>query len=370
MAASWRDRRLTDLLDEHGLSDTPEEVLQTDGWSGATFTVLRPADGPGFVVKRDSLAQDWLARALLDSEAREAAFVDRAVAGRLPMMAAGGGALTLPYLGAAADGDRSAILMPNLATELLAWERPGHEQPLAASTVDLVIDAIARLHTLGWWIPLPDELELPWCPLRERVTLLTPRSAETYRAEGNPIGDIFLAGWDAFSRFAPPEAWSLIERLTADSEPLMTALARLPAIGIHGDLKLSNVAVYDDRSVGIIDWQMVMKAPVAVELGWLLVSNVAVLPYEPAQVVSAYRESLAWHVGRRSVDDFRARRVEDIIGDPAVTDDLAWIVGLLLRGWRKGLDADKGVTLASGVAATDDLMWWSRRAVEAAGRRL
>ena len=31
--------------------------------------------------------------------------------------------------------------------------------------------------------------------------------------------------------------------------------------------------------------------------------------------------------------------------------DLAILVGLLLRGWRKGLDAEAGVTLASGVSA-------------------
>ena len=50
--------------------------------------------------------------------------------------------------------------------------------------------------------------------------------------------------------------------------------------------------------------------------------------------------------------------------------DLAWIVGLLLRGWRKGLDADAGLVLGSGVGATDDLALWCDRAVEAAARRL
>ena len=48
----------------------------------------------------------------------------------------------------------------------------------------------------------------------------------------------------------------------------------------------------------------------------------------------------------------------------------AWIVGLLLRGWRKGLDAEAGATLGSGVAAADDLAFWCERAVDAASRRL
>ncbi len=46
------------------------------------------------------------------------------------------------------------------------------------------------------------------------------------------------------------------------------------------------------------------------------------------------------------------------------------IVGLLLRGWRKGLDAEADTALASGVRAADDLAWWCARAVEAADRRL
>ena len=48
--------------------------------------------------------------------------------------------------------------------------------------------------------------------------------------------------------------------------------------------------------------------------------------------------------------------------------DLAILVGLLLRGWRKGYDAEAGVTLASGVAAADDLAWWCDRAVAASAR--
>ncbi len=50
--------------------------------------------------------------------------------------------------------------------------------------------------------------------------------------------------------------------------------------------------------------------------------------------------------------------------------DLSWIIGLLLRGRQKGLDAEAGTTLASGVTAVDDLAWWCERAVEAASRRL
>jgi len=360
VTASWRDRTLEELLAEHGLAGVPEEPFPTDGWSGARFSYLRSIDGAGFVLKRGSPAHDWLARALLDTQFREAEFVDRAVRQHLPFLSVMFGPLVLPYLGAAVDGDESVILMPDLSTDLLAWERPGHSRAIDPSVIERVIEVIARLHTLAWWTASGDEAELPWCPLRERITLLTPASAERYRAEGNPVGEIFLAGWEAFDRHASTEARALIGRLTADPDPLIDALARLPVVGLHGDLKLSNVAVSDDGRVGIIDWQMVMKGPVAVELGWLLVSNVAVLPHEPELVLADYFDA----VRRATPGD------DDIVGDRSTTTDLALIVGLLLRGWRKGLDAEAGATLASGVAATEDLSWWCARAADAAARHL
>ena len=101
---------------------------------------------------------------------------------------------------------------------------------------------------------------------------------------------------------------------------------------------------------------MTLRAPVAVELGWCIVTNSAELPFTPDEVMARYRAA-AETAGVR-------------LGDWGVQLDLAWIVGLLLRGWRKGADTANGVTLGSGVAAGDDLAWWAERAVEAAGRRL
>ena len=56
--------------------------------------------------------------------------------------------------------------------------------------------------------------------------------------------------------------------------------------------------------------------------------------------------------------------------DAAVGCTTALLVGLLLRGWRKGLDAEAGAALPSGVSAEEDLAWWCHRALEAAHRQL
>ena len=348
--AGWRDRPLDDLLEAHGLTDARERRLLTDGWSGASFTTIDRDDGARFVVKRTSLDQDWIARATADEELREAWFAEAAV--DHPGFATG----SLPYLAAAADGPGAAILMPDLTAELIAWDRPGAASVVDEATLDVVLGALTRLHASPWADALHDA---PWTPVGPRLRLLTPRAAAGYAAAGNPVGDRFLQGWTAFRFEAPRAAMHLVERLDDDPAPLLAALAALPARGLHGDLKLANVAVDADDAVQLIDWQMAMRAPVAVELGWLLVSNSGSLALGPSDVLDRYRGAMAAASGGN-----------DALGDWDAQVDLTWIVGLLLRGWRKGLDAEDELTLPSGMTAAADLAFWCEAALEAADRRL
>ena len=369
MSAGWRDRSLLDLLTEHGLNLMPEHEFPSDGWSGATFTSLVDGFGRRYVLKRTSLERDWIARATRDENLREAwlAALPPGAMAWIPR------AMT-PYIGAAAEGDGVAILTPDLSNELIAWERPGHDPAIDAATLERVLRAMARLHAVPWSGVLEAVGERegqpppPWCPLPERLTLLAPTSAARYQAQGNPVGNRFLAGWEAFSRRAPSSARELVDRLSADPSPLVLALEVLPWAGLHGDVKLANVALLPDDQVGFIDWQMTLRAPIAVEMGWFLVSNSGSLPVGPDEVMRRYNASVErderrpWPMGQSA--EF------DVVGDWDLQRDLAWIVGLLLRGWRKGLDAEAGVRLPSRVSAADDLAWWSEQAVDAAYRRL
>jgi len=330
---------LPELQAQHGLSGAVEEPLEHDGWSGAGLTRLTRTDGTRFVLKRDSLARDWLARTLDDRWFREAQLVLTAPPMPSPVR--------LPHLGVARDADGVALLMPDLTGTLLPWE-----QPIDLSTLDRVLDALAALHRTPWHQPLG--AAFPWTDLGRRLTLLTRRSAVTYEAEGNPVGGRFRQGWDAFDRRAPAVARRLIDRLTGEPTPVIDALTHLPVAGLHGDLKLGNVGLANDGTVPIIDWQMTLVAPVAVELGWFLVSNVAGLPLPPDDVLERYRVL----AGLPDGDRWRTER------------DLAIVIGLFLRGWRKGLDAESGLTLPYGGTSNDDLAWWSGEAVAAAERRL
>ena len=369
VTGTWRDRTLLELLTEFGLELLPEHDFPTDGWSGATFTSIVDGYGRRFVLKRTSVAVDWIARATRDQDLREGWFAALPPGSLVWMPKA-----TTSYLGAAADGDGVAILTPDLSNELIAWERPGHEPAIDDATLDRVLRATARLHAVPWASVLETINERegaaapPWCPLAERLTLLSPASAARYAAEANPVGPRFLEGWDAFGRLASPTARELVERLDTDLSPLIRALEVLPWVGLHGDLKLANVALLPDDEVGFIDWQMTMRAPLAVEMGWFLVSNSGSLPVTPDETLRRYNAAFERDEGQPWP---MAQSAEfDVVGDWDLQRDLTWIIGLLLRGWRKGLDARGGVMLPSGVSAADDLAWWCEQAVEASYRRL
>jgi hypothetical protein len=328
---------LADLLARFGLDAAAEEPFPNDGWSGASLGLLRRGDADRFVLKRDSLAQDWIAQSTGDGHVlREAWFAAHGPALPSPVRA--------PYLGAGVDGDEFGILMPDLTSVLFDWDAP-----ITVSELNRVISGLAALHGYAWTASVrPDDGS--WCPLRERITLICRASLERAGPARDAVGDRILPGWDAFDRRAPATARELINSLGEDPGPLLDALARLPSTLIHGDLKLANVGIEPDGTIDLVDWQMVSLAPVAVELGWFLVSNVASLPLPPEVVLDRY-----WQASG---------------SDGARQNDIAILVGLLLRGWRKGYDAEAGITLASGVSAVDDLAWWCNRALEAADRIL
>jgi aminoglycoside phosphotransferase (APT) family kinase protein len=354
----WDRERLPDLLGRHGVAGLPEEPFPNDGWSGAQLTLIRRG-GDRFVLKRTSWATDWIARSTRDHAVREA------------FVAAGGlrppAPLWPPYLGAAADGNAAAILMPDLSDWLVAWDRPGGAT-LEPAALWRIVDAVAELHLAAWPDETAEGAAWPWCPLQERLELLTRRSAERYHAAGLAVGGRFVAGWDVFDRLASASGRELVERLSRDSAPLLKALERLPSTGLHGDLKLANVGLLPDGRVALIDWQLMCRAPVAVELGWLLVSNSGSLVTQPEILLERYRAAVAARLAEAPKPG--SEPLSDPILDWDGQVDLTWIVGLLLRGWRKGLDAAAGAGLPSGAAATDDLALWCRRAVDAADRRL
>jgi hypothetical protein len=336
---------LAAVLRRNGLAHEPEQAFPNDGWSGAALTLL-DRGGDRFVLKRDSLARDWIAQATADGRIlREAWFA--AHGPPLPKP------IRRPYLGVGLDGDEFGMLMPDLSGVLFDWDAPA-----TVESVELVLGGIAEMHAYPW--TASGQLEGgSWCPVRERVTLICRGSLERAGPARDAVGERILPGWDAFDRLAPRAARDLIDALGKDPKPLLDALERMPQTLIHGDLKLANVGVHPDGSIDLVDWQMVSVAPVGLELGWFLVANVASLPLPPDEILDRYASKLR-----------QAQAGADPTPGWDQQVDAAMLVGLLLRGWRKGYDAETGVMHASGIGAAEDLAWWCDQALEAAGRIL
>jgi hypothetical protein len=317
---------LHDVLAAHGIDPANEEPFPNDGWSGALLTRLR-RDNETFILRRDSVAGDWIARATNDGPILREAWFATHGAYLLPSQ------VRVPYIGVGRDGDEFGLLMRDLSGVLFDWS-----QPIELTQLDAVLAALRALHRQQ----IPDELTQtgPWTPLRERILLISRPSLEREGPQRDAVAERLLPGWDAFDRVAPAPARELVIELSRNPEPLLDALGARPHALLHGDLKLANAGIAPDGAVEMVDWQMLMHAPVDIELGWFLAANVATLPLPAHAVLARY----------------------------GADAELAWIVGLLLRGWRKGYDAEAEVTHPSGMSAREDLELWSERALAAANR--
>lgn len=310
------------LLETHSLSDAAEEAFEHTGFSGASLTRLVRDDGQAFVLKRMSIARDWIMQATDDRACREATFADASMDL--------GDRVCTPAVGTSRDGDAHALLMRDIRDELLA---PG---AITQDELNTIIDAIAAIHRL----PVPREV--PWCDLTRRLMLLTPNTARVAMAHGAPVARDIIDGWARFDELASAGARAIVRQLFDDPAPLVHALDHTPAAFLHGDLKFDNIGIDRERRTLLIDWAMTLVAPPAVELGWFLAINSRRLPASVAldAVMARYADAAGL--------DGEARRRHDA---------LAVLCGLLLRGWRKALDA------AEGDGA--ELAWWCDR-VEAA----
>jgi hypothetical protein len=294
--------------------------LAHTGFSGARLTRLTDGDGQSYVLKRLSIERDWIMRATDDVGCREAAFA--AAARSLPA------GIATPTIGVARDGGEQALLMHDISDALLP------QGAVADAAVRKILERVAELHRSD----APGDV--PWCDLRLRLTLLTPERARIAAAYGAPVARDLDEGWRLFAKHATPAARALIEGLFADATPLLRALEPLPAAFLHGDLKFDNIGIGADGRIHLIDWAMPLVAASAVEIGWFLAINSRRTTLSLDEQMRIYAEAAAMSPAER-----------------ATHDALSAVCGLLLRGWRKALDAEDG--------EPGELRWWCER-VEAA----
>lgn len=311
---------LNDLLDRHGVSPSDWSEATQRGFSGARIYTQANAAGSRYVLKTTSTAVDWIMRATSDDTCREAALAN--------VSCLHDDRVATPAIASTQDDAVFSILMDDVSEHLLPNDALDQQQ------LDLIWRGMVGLHAL----PPPSGAGVRWCSVEDRLSLFEP---DPVKLRGFRIADDILRGWQLFFEHAPKRVVALVRVLFEDLAPLQRALRTLPNCFLHGDLKLDNIGIRPDGSLCLIDWSMPMIAPAAIELGWFLAMNSRCLPVSLDDALSAYT--------LHSNMDARLRETHE---------SLTILCGLLIRGWRKGLDAELG--------APAELRWWCERASSAA----
>jgi hypothetical protein len=215
---------------------------------------------------------------------------------------------------------------------------------LSRATSRRVLEAAAALHRAVTGGPPP-----ALCSLADRYRFLSPDTARREAGGPDQVPRLIARGWERLPELLPAEVADAVLAIAERPEPFAAELARFPAALVHGDLKLGNLGLRDDRVV-LLDWgTQTGWAPPAVEVAWYLAINHG--------RIDATREQV--------LDDFRA-------AEGAAHDEdalrLALLGGLVQLGWDKALHASGHPDAAVRAREAADLAWWTARARDALER--
>ena len=330
---------LDDLLSKEALSRLEGRTVTSvrrqpfvspyGGVSGNQFLAVETAAADGhprsYIVKRTAPAWDIIMRITGDTACREMLVWQHRLLDQLP-----------PEVGhtvvaAAADGAGWALLLRDI-TDLMhpcqRWPDPGWA-PLDDRELGAFLDGLAALHARYWEDPALLDPKLGLCELPWLYASFSPATVQRETDSPHILVTILRAGWAQFDQVAAPDLVRLVRGLQADLRPFCDALRRYPWTLIHGDPNCKNFgfehtpdpnrdSVGPDRSpephrdsVGLerasvpklllLDWQLVNRAPPAVDLAFFLSLFSAALPASASKeaVIEQYRDRLAAHLGDR-----------------------------------------------------------------------
>jgi hypothetical protein len=203
-----------------------------------------------------------------------------------------------------------------------------------------IMQATDALHAEFWGEQTPGSL-----PLFERYRVMTPKGAAVAEHLNTPIPGLIRRGWELFGDVAPPDVADQMYVLLDDPALLVDAYGDAPTTLVHGDVRLHNLGLTDDRVI-MLDWEVVGTGPPAVDLAWYLIISASRIDASREQVIDDYREI----AGER----FDARAW-----------DLACIGALMWLGWNKTIDILENPDPAIRVQERADLDWWIARVREA-----
>ena len=177
---------------------------------------------------------------------------------------------------------------------------PGWE-PLSERELWVFLDGLAALHAAYWEDPSLLDPRLGLCELPWLYASFSPATVQREAGSPHMLVAMLRAGWEQLERVAAPDLVRLVRGLQADSRPLCDALRRYPWTLVHGDPNCKNfgIELAPAPRIFLLDWQLVTRAPPAVDLAYFLSLFSAVIPASHEEAIERYRDRLAARLGDR-----------------------------------------------------------------------
>ena len=292
-------------------------------------------DGVGHVVKYLDMTRDWTMRAAGVEGGASFLLWRRGLLQALP------DCFDQPIIGVG-RGPRypggpevTALLMRDVSASLL----PITDAPIPLEHHLQFLDHMAALHARFWEAGSVIDIVSP----TRRYLELSPSMSQTEAAMGSDhlVPRLVGQGWPMFEQVAPIAA-AVVVPLVHDPTPLVTALGTTPQTLVHGNFKLDNLGVTDQRRTVVFDWETSGRGAATSDLAWYLAINCRRLPQSKEASITSFRTSLESY--RVATEPWWDRQLA-----------LSLLGGLVHFGWEKsfgGLD--------------EELLWWQARALEAA----
>ncbi|HYI16083.1 MAG TPA: hypothetical protein VEX37_11880 [Thermomicrobiales bacterium] len=315
---------------------------RASAWSGSGLSVVEVVLAGGasrrYVLKRVSAEWDYFMLATNDDVGREAGVWRAGLLDQLPPE------IGHSYLACARDGNGWAILMRDIGPSLVLNR--------GAITYDehvAILNGLAAMHATFWDAPELADAATGLCPPGIHYSIISPATARRHADAPGVMPLAAQQGWDNLATLLPPDLFDTCLSLSNDPAPLVAALARFPQTLVHGDARISNIAIehaHDRPKLTLIDWAIAGVNVAPLDLIWYLGARTPWLPGDRIEAMVVYRDALQRRLGPRF--------------DPADWQpmlDLSILGGLIRFGWYTASEIARG-----GEQARADLAWWADRA--------
>ena len=244
--------------------------------------------GPRFILKRVSMAWDWLMRSTEDTLCRSVTLWAHGILDQMPPEVATG------VFGCAHDDGGWAILMQDVGELMIPFAS------FSRAECGRFLNAIAAMHARYWEMAALKVSDLGLCGLSQMYRMFSPSSARAEKEGDNNIPRRILEGWKLVQETLPRDVVDILQGLLDDPSPLVRALGRYPFTLVHGDWRHANLACKPgEYPLYVLDWQLAAAAPPAVDLARFLITNSPLLPYSKEESLEIYRQALADKLGSR-----------------------------------------------------------------------